>query len=60
MDGKRHCIRQLSGKVLQQIIKRYGAMDCIECGSCAYICPAKRRLMESIRLAKKKIKEGNL
>jgi electron transport complex protein RnfC len=32
-------------------------MNCIECGSCAYNCPAKRALVQSISLAKVKIKE---
>lgn len=27
-------------------------MDCIECGCCAYTCPAKRDLVQSIRTAK--------
>lgn len=40
--------------------KRYGAMSCIECGSCAYSCPSKRPLVQSIRLAKKKIREKKL
>lgn len=35
---------------------KYGAKNCIECGCCAYVCPAKRPLVQSIRLAKKKIK----
>lgn len=34
---------------------RYRAADCIECGSCTFICPAKRNLMQSIRIAKKTI-----
>ena len=37
--------------------EKYGAMNCIECGSCAYNCPAKRSLVQSISLAKNKIKE---
>ena len=37
--------------------EKYGAMNCIECGSCAYNCPAKRSLVQSISLAKTKIKE---
>lgn len=37
--------------------ERYGAMNCIECGLCAYNCPAKRALVQSITLAKSKIKE---
>lgn len=37
--------------------EKYGAMNCIECGSCAYNCPAKRPLVQSIAMAKTKIKE---
>ncbi len=37
--------------------ERYGAMNCLECGSCAYNCPAKRPLVQSISLAKTKIRE---
>lgn len=36
--------------------EKYGAMNCIECGSCSYVCPAHRPLVQSIRLAKKKIR----
>lgn len=50
IDG---CI--LSGDVAGA--EKYGAMNCIECGSCAYVCPAHRPLVQSIRLAKKKIRE---
>jgi len=28
------------------------AMDCIECGCCAYVCPAKRPLVQWIRMSK--------
>ena len=38
--------------------EKYGAMNCIECGSCAYNCPAKRPLVQSISMAKTKIKES--
>lgn len=31
---------------------KFHAGDCIECGCCSYICPARRPLVESIRLAK--------
>lgn len=37
--------------------EKYGAMNCIECGLCAYNCPAKRALVQSITMAKSKIKE---
>lgn len=29
-----------------------GVMNCMECGACAYVCPAKRPLVQSIRLGK--------
>ena len=28
---------------------KHNGIDCIECGSCSYICPAKRRLAQAIR-----------
>lgn len=40
--------------------KRYGALNCIECGCCAYTCPAKRPIVQSVKLAKRKIKELNV
>ena len=35
--------------------EKYGALDCVECGSCAYICPAKIPLVHLIRFGKSKI-----
>ena len=35
--------------------ERTGAMDCFECGCCTYICPAKRPLVQWIRMAKGEI-----
>ena len=32
---------------------------CMECGCCAYVCPAKRPLIESIRIGKKELREYN-
>jgi electron transport complex protein RnfC len=32
-------------------------VDCIECGSCSYVCPACRPLLDYIRLGKTKVKE---
>ncbi|HBG75630.1 MAG TPA: hypothetical protein DDW86_01560, partial [Clostridiales bacterium] len=34
------------------------ALDCIECGSCSFICPATRPLLQSILVAKKEILAG--
>jgi electron transport complex protein RnfC len=36
--------------------KAYNAMDCIECGLCNYVCPAKRILVQSIKRAKLEVK----
>lgn len=35
--------------------EKYNAMDCVECGACSFICPARRHLVQSIRLAKNAI-----
>lgn len=35
---------------------KYGLSACIECGSCSYVCPAKRSLVQSFRLAKRKLR----
>jgi len=33
-------------------LEKLHVLDCIECGSCSYACPAKRHLVQSIRLGK--------
>jgi len=45
-------INGLSEKGLWQEAKEYGVSDCIECGLCSFVCPANRRLVQSIRRAK--------
>ena len=37
-------------------LKEYSLMDSIECGSCAYICPANRPLTEAIKIGKSKLR----
>lgn len=39
---------------------KYSVMNCIECGSCAYSCPAKRPLVQAIKLAKKEIRKRGI
>lgn len=36
--------------------KALGAMDCIECGNCSYICPSKIPILDNIRKAKSAIR----
>ena len=33
-------------------LKTYNAMNCMECGCCSFICPAKRHLVQNIRAGK--------
>jgi len=35
----------------------WGGQDCIECGSCAYVCPAKIPIVHWIKLAKYKLSQ---
>ncbi len=32
--------------------ERFGVLDCVECGSCAYVCPASRPIVQYAKLAK--------
>ena len=38
------------------IAKDYDVFDCIECGLCSYVCPAKRDLVQLIKYAKARLK----
>jgi electron transport complex protein RnfC len=38
--------------------ERFGVFECFECGCCAYVCPAKRPLVQFARLAKMDIKRA--
>ncbi|MGI5829486.1 MAG: electron transport complex subunit RsxC [Bradymonadia bacterium] len=38
--------------------EQFGVLDCFECGSCAFVCPAKRPLVQFIRIAKLKAKKA--
>jgi electron transport complex protein RnfC len=44
-------VRELKAGNLDKA-KSFGLMDCIECGCCAFICPAKVNLIQRIRLGK--------
>lgn len=36
-----------------ETFEKYSGMECIECGSCAYVCPAKRQLVQSMRYGRR-------
>lgn len=49
-------INQAAEKGFWQAAKDYGAMDCLECGACNYVCPGKRKIVQSIKRAKMELK----
>ena len=36
--------------------KEYNLFDCFECGSCAFVCPSKRPIVQLVRVAKSMVK----
>jgi electron transport complex protein RnfC len=40
------------------LTERFGVLECFECGCCAYVCPARRPLVQFARLAKIQIKKA--
>jgi electron transport complex protein RnfC len=54
--GLMPCLINLaSEKEMWMQAKSYGVLDCIECGLCSYVCPANRRLIQSIKRVKLEI-----
>lgn len=39
-------------QLYQEAKEDYNLLDCMECGSCVYVCPAKRPIVQYIRYAK--------
>lgn len=39
----------------KETYEKWHGMECVECGSCSFICPAKRQLAQSIKTMKKMI-----
>ena len=42
--GERHKFKEAK--------EEYGLLNCIECGSCVYACPAKRNIVQYIKYSK--------
>ena len=42
---------------LERYEKKLYGLECIQCGSCTFACPAKRPLMQTFRQAKAEIQE---
>ncbi|UCG77996.1 MAG: electron transport complex subunit RsxC [Nitrospirota bacterium] len=45
-----------SEKGFYEDCKEYNLFDCFECGSCTYVCPSKRPIVQFVRLAKSMVK----
>ena len=54
VEAKEVAIHVEAGR--SQDTARFGVFECFECGCCAYVCPAKRPLVQFMRLAKMKAK----
>ena len=48
-------IAQFAERDMLEQAEAHHALDCRECGCCSYICPARRPLVQNIRLAKSAI-----
>lgn len=46
----------LSEQGFYEEAKEYNLFDCFECGSCTYVCPSKRPIVQLVRLAKSMVK----
>lgn len=45
-------MRQNATKERWDAVAQLNVMDCIECGCCSYICPARIPLVQTFRVAK--------
>ncbi|MCL1822554.1 MAG: 4Fe-4S dicluster domain-containing protein, partial [Prolixibacteraceae bacterium] len=47
-----YLLMTLSERSMWENSEREKVLDCIECGSCSYTCPASRPLLDYVRLGK--------
>jgi electron transport complex protein RnfC len=60
----RNCSCRLSPVIMNEALQageldeavRAGLMDCIECGSCTYVCPARIKLVQRFRIGKQRLR----
>ena len=51
-------LSMLSEAGLYEECKEYDLWDCFECGSCSFVCPSKRPIVQFVKLAKSQTKPG--
>ena len=42
-------------KGLMEEFEKWHGLECIECGSCSYVCPSRRHVAQSIKTMKKQV-----
>jgi len=60
----RNCAAKLSPVIVNNSLEaedfdyavKAGLMDCMECGSCAYVCPARIKLVQRFRVGKQRLR----
>lgn len=52
-----YLLMTLAERRMCELIEDCNIGDCMECGSCSYICPANRPLLDYIRLGKARLRE---
>jgi electron transport complex protein RnfC len=60
----RNCACRLSPAIMKEALDagdldeavRAGLMDCVECGSCSYVCPARIKLVQRFRIGKQRLR----
>lgn len=45
-----------SEKEKWDLAKAYGALECMECGACSYVCPQRKSIVQLIKYAKTKLR----
>lgn len=48
-------LQSLSQRNELEEFENFHGLDCIECGCCTFVCPAKKNILQSIRVAKRAV-----
>ena len=48
-------LADFSERSLPEAFEKWHGLECVECGSCSYVCPAKRPLAQSVKTMKKQV-----
>ena len=48
-------LAKFSNNGLAEAFESWHGLECVECGSCSFVCPARRQLAQSIKTMKKQV-----